>query len=520
MAIQINTNAICPNNEITIQKLEVSMTGIILPVDANEKVVVSHSKDEVAKCTRLSDNKFHISLNVTAIKSMLEKSWLNGKVEYDIFEAGFILHELCHIKYTDFTSPITRGSQLVFIVRNILEDSRIEYRMSYEFPETSIFFNMLLSAMESAFESKDQYYDEETVMRTSELISHVFNFARYNVVKKTKDISFVSSIIPLILFARRGSSKDCDIATEVIAKMIEKEVNDNLDLTSLPEMKQTYSPITEHLKEHKKKEVSEQTKQMFDNFFDEEQVKSQLENNFNGNKAGTSGLIKNDKRTSFFLEVANQHQKEINNLRSVFVNAFTESKNILSKDGDLNFKKQQEAYLNSITGDEGKDYQYRRKERVLIDVVILRDVSGSINWVKDEYAKAIVILLSALENVEGVRTAQIDFNTDSKENKSFETGVEKATINPYSSGGTMIFGAYKKVLNYNFKGKRNLVIVISDGDFSDDRRIVNALEKQISAKAKILKYAIGGYNSQGYKQIKIEDIPKELAQSIIQEGLI
>jgi uncharacterized sporulation protein YeaH/YhbH (DUF444 family) len=197
-----------------------------------------------------------------------------------------------------------------------------------------------------------------------------------------------------------------------------------------------------------------------------------------------------------------------------------EFKNIAASDGDLNFAKQQSAYINSIIGEEGKDYQYRKKERVLLDVVLLRDISGSISHVKDDYAKSIIILLSALENIDGIRTAQIDFNSNHYINKTFDSGIEKATINPVASGGTSIRGAYQEVLKCQFKGKRNLVIVISDGDFIESQNEVRMLESDINKIAKIVKFAIGGFAKDDYKSIAIKDIPKEMAKAIIQEGLM
>lgn len=506
MAININVAAICPDKQVEIERVEIKKA---------EELAF-----EYAMCSKEKDGKYKIVLNMAKIKELWENSWLYDYVTMDVFEAAFTLHELAHVKYTIFEDDSNK-SNLAKTIKNILEDARIEYQMSYDFPESSIFFNILLSTLQSEINGNKENPANGSI---ESIVYDLFDIARYNIINDNSNKELINEMLPFVVLMRRGSPKDCDIACEVIMNLIQKNMSQtNQSMPNSINMKQKAISEKDRKKkqsQHNQSNSSEAEKQIASKFFDEKTVKEKIEKSFSNSKAGNVVSVVNKERTSFFLQTAIEHKDEIASLRSLFSRAFVDFKNIAANDGDLNFAKQQSAYINSITGEEGKDYQYRKKERVLLDVVLLRDISGSISNVKNDYAKSIIILLSALENINGIRTAQIDFNSNHYTNKTFNSGIEKATINPVASGGTSIRSAYQEVLKYQFKGKRNLVIVISDGEFADSPDEVKSLESEINRVAKIVKFAIGGFTKDGYKSVTIKDIPKEMANAIIKEGLM
>lgn len=516
MAININVAAICPDKQVVIRRAVITQPyGELADVEAIE--VIKMSKDEFAGCFKKNDGKYEIILNMTKIEELWMNSWLYDYVTMEVFEAAFTLHELAHVKYTKFEDDANKD-QFAKQIKNILEDSRIEYQMSYDFPESSIFFNILLSTLQNEINGNKENPANGTI---ESIVYDLFDIARYNIINDNSNKELINKMLPFVVLMRRGSPKDCDIACEVIVNLIQNDMSQTKQ--SAPNnIKMKQKAISE--KDRKKKQSqhtsSEAEKQIASKFFDEKTVKEKIDASLNGNKAGNAVSVVNKERTSFFLQTAIEHKDEIAALRSLFNRAFVDFKNIAANDGDLNFAKQQSAYINSITGEEGKDYQYRKKERVLLDVVLLRDISGSISNVKSDYAKSIIILLSALENINGIRTAQIDFNSNHYTNKTFNSGIEKATINPVAYGGTSIRSAYQEVLKYQFKGKRNLVIVISDGEFVDSPDEIKRLENEINHTAKIVKFAIGGFTKDGYKSVTIKDIPKEMTKVIIKEGLM
>lgn len=519
MAININVAAICPDKEIVIKRAVISESGELVYEDTQK--LAGMSPNELASCTRDKNGRYWIILNTSKIEELWMNSWLYDYVSIDVFEAAFTLHELAHAKYTNFNEDPYK-TEFAMTIKNILEDSRIEYRMSYDFPESSIFFNILLSTIQNVVNGNKKAPVEGSL---ESIVFDLFDLARYNIINDNSNKELMSKMLPLVTLMRRGSCKDCEIACEIIVNLIMQEMQSRnhqqpTDQTRNVKIGKEAMSDKDRQERQNKHSTSEAEKQIASKFFDEKIVKDQINTSLKGTKAGNAISVVNKERTSFFLRTVTEHKKEIDSLRNIFDRAFVDFKNIAAKDGDLNFAKQQSAYINSITGEEGKDYQYRVKERVLLDVVLLRDVSGSINQFKEDYAKAIIVLLAALENIDGIRTAQIDFNKRASTNKNFGSGIEKATINPVADGGTSIKGAYQEVLRYHFKGKRNIVIVISDGDFVEARAEVMMLEKEISRKAKLLKFAIGGYSKEGYKTIGVKDIPREMSKAIIKEGLM
>lgn len=528
MAISIDINAICPDKKVEVFKYDVidKVTVVfedskILKSSLQIKPFASELHAIIAACDKIDDNSYSIVINKTKAKAILNGSWLSDTVSYDVFETALMLHELAHVKYTDFTKS-EDASEMERIVRNIIEDTRIEYRMSYEFPETSVFFNIVCSVLYTTFHAKViPNASMQEVKDLASLTQELFSFARYNIISNNQEL--MSEIIPLVLMARRGTFKDCAIASEIIAKLLEKRaIKDKSGPFGKP-LSETSRPVDEEARKQIVNQAQNDiaSQEMANRFFNKDIVVEKIKKTFKEveSTAGSVISVQNKEKTPFFVNTAIQHRREIEQLHDLFKKAFSDYKNVSAKDGDLDFMKQQSAYINSITGEEGKDYMYRKFERVLVDVVILRDISGSVNTFKVDYAKSIIIFLAALENIPGIRTAQIDFNGRHFVNKTFDTPIEKAEINPVADGGTYIISAYEEVLTYQFKGKKNLVVVFSDGDFYDPNHKVNALEKEISKVAKIIKLGIGGYSRNNFYPIEVKDIPKEMTKILMREGL-
>lgn len=554
--ISLNVNALCPNKNIKIIEIDAEMYSDI----ANDRKKFTASSKKVAEIFETPEMKlvrqyfpenkygrefavtkktpnglYLIALNIPNIYRLYKKSWLADYVDAEIFNIAFTLHGLAHVRYSDYEHKIdafNEGSneRAIFnLAHNLLEDSRVEYAMSMDFPECSVFFNILLSALRNVYDinQKSSVWEHEDKEKFRLRMNEINDFTRYNLIGKKADRKFVSQIIPPVLLARRGTANDCYVAAEIVVNLLRQDIfgfDKKQNILKLPNGMSVGS-VTESITDddrifiQKQFEDTGDMEQLANKFFEKDEVEAQIENQIGGLQAGTAVAIEKKQRSSFFLDTARKRRKEIEGLRGVFQKAFTEYKDIMVKDGDLNFQRQQQAYLDSITGEEGFNFQYKKLERGLVDVVILRDVSGSTSSAKIGYAEAIVVFLSALENLEGIRTAQIDFNGQHFTNKTFDTGIETATINPFAEGGTSISGAYKEVLGYDFKGRRNIVIVLSDGDIFEPKSVIDELENRIKLQSKLIKFGIEGYSGNGYKPVTIEDIPREMLNVIIKEGL-
>ena len=78
-----------------------------------------------------------------------------------------------------------------------------------------------------------------------------------------------------------------------------------------------------------------------------------------GKLAGAGRMVSRAGDTSqFFLDTVHKYRREISELEYIFKQSFTSMKIIDAYDGDVNLKKQQEAYLASKTAEESKVYQY------------------------------------------------------------------------------------------------------------------------------------------------------------------
>lgn len=93
--------------------------------------------------------------------------------------------------------------------------------------------------------------------------------------------------------------------------------------------------------------------------------------------------------------------------------------------------------------------------------MIIRDVSGSTYRFEREYAEALIEILAAVNNFDGIRTLVIDFEGGAKVRKSFIDKAEQTSIVPLSGGGTNLLPAVRLLQEQVLKGKRRLLFLLS-----------------------------------------------------------
>lgn len=240
-----------------------------------------------------------------------------------------------------------------------------------------------------------------------------------------------------------------------------------------------------------------------------------------GKLAGAGRFLSRGSDTAqFFLDTVRKYHYEISELEYMFRQSFTAMKIIAAYDGDVNLKKQQEAYLASKTGEESKVYQYYLKRRVSVDIMILRDVSGSTYRFEREYAEAIVEILAAVNNFEGIRTLVIDFESGAVLRKSFDMKAEQTSIVPLSGGGTNMLPAVQLLEEQKLKGRRRLLFVLSDGEINDRE----AAELELTAycsrnQIEQIKLTFDEGDKYGYEHTTIINLHKFIAQKIVEKGI-
>jgi len=177
--------------------------------------------------------------------------------------------------------------------------------------------------------------------------------------------------------------------------------------------------------------------------------------------------IEPDEAVGFYRDVLVTCWDEIVRLRNVFRRVLAATQAVEVFDGDVDLRKQQAIYLDSLTGDEGRNYLNRRFQATSLDVVILRDISFSTHPARVEYAQAVVVLLAALEQMPQVRTAQLDFSEIATVNKRFDQPVSQAAVAPEAFGGTLLAPGLVQLERFAFRASKRLVFILTDGEIAD-----------------------------------------------------
>lgn len=188
-------------------------------------------------------------------------------------------------------------------------------------------------------------------------------------------------------------------------------------------------------------------------------------------------------------------------------------------DGDVNLKKQQEAYLASKTAEESRVYQYYLRRKVSVDIMIIRDVSGSTYRFEREYAEALIEILAAVNNFDGIRTLIIDFEGGAKVRKSFIDKAEQTSIVPLSGGGTNLLPAVRLLQEQVLKGKRRLLFLLSDGEINDREQAERELNDYCRRnQIEMVKITFDEEDKYGYEHTTIINLHRFLARRIIEKG--
>lgn len=188
--------------------------------------------------------------------------------------------------------------------------------------------------------------------------------------------------------------------------------------------------------------------------------------------------------------------------------------------GDVNLKKQQEAYLASKTAEESRVYQYYLRRKVSVDIMIIRDVSGSMYRFEREYAEALIEILAAVNNFDGIRTLVIDFEGGAKVRKSFIDKAEQTSIVPLSGGGTNLLPAVRLLQEQVLKGKRRLLFLLSDGEINDREQAERELNDYCRRnQIEMVKITFDEEDKYGYEHTTIINLHRFLARRIIEKGV-
>ncbi|MDR1481962.1 MAG: VWA domain-containing protein [Synergistaceae bacterium] len=520
----INLSVICPDLAVRITKTETAdeFTSLYGSAEVNADTPFVFLEDE--------REGYNMCFNMERIRQLHRESWLEKYVDCEVMVEGFIIRQLARLRYTvqrdafdeTFQTHIIkiRKSPLYFAIYEILFSAMNEYNLCLEFPELARRLELLNSSISFSHVSKLKGLGAgfEAFMP---YVGALEKLVRFNYVSDDVDIDFINFSLPLSLSARRTNYVSVIAAASLIEEWL-SEATPMIFLRAEAEAARTgrrkNPPYSKDIRS-----VTDENLDEIDRSAQPLSVKSKLEDVAKevGLQAGTGRVKHKTNDTSlFFLDTVRKYHKEISELEYMFKRAFTTMKITGSFDGDINLRKQQAAYLASITKEEAEVFQYYRKRKVSVDIMILRDVSGSTFLFEKEYAEGIVEILASVNSFKGIRTMEIDFAGEAKVNKDFSQSIEMASIVPISGGGTSILPALRLFMGQTFKGRRRLLFILSDGEINDraqaDRELnVFCRENGIE----IIKVALGEFANNGYERTAMRGLHKLIARKIMERGV-
>jgi hypothetical protein len=507
----------------------------VLRIETPEEFLSLYGSESVNEDTPFTfiDNAqegYDICFNIEKIKQLHRDSWLKNLVDYEVLIDGFIIKQIAGLRYTvkrdtfdeQFQNHIIKikESPLYYVIYDNLFSAMTEYNLCFEFPELARILELLNSAVMfsqiSRLKSPGAGYDMFVPY-----IDALEKLIRYHYVSTEVDIAFINFCLPLCLSAKRTNYVNVIVAASLIEQWLHEAKNMIVYRVDVASQKndQKKNP-------HYSKDVRAVTDRELDEIDRNAQplsVRSKLEDVAKevGLQTGTGRVKHKTNETSlFFLDTIRKYHNEIAELEYIFKRAFTSMKIVDSFDGDINLNKQQSAYIASITREDAKVFQYYRKKKVSVDIVILRDISGSTFKFEREYAEGLIEILAAVNNFKGIRTLEMDFGGETKINKSFDQSIEMASIFPVSGGGTSLLPTVRLLKDQIFKGRRRLLFILSDGEINDREQADYELDEFCRVNnVEIIKIALGEFANNGYEQIHIRNLHKYIAKKILEQGV-
>lgn len=520
----------------------------------------------------------YLLYNKKILQQMIKTSWMKNSVMLDIIVNGVIVQTLAKYKLLEeFEAGVTQREFDIILNNQILTENydnstfkqvfdavinaKILYYLEMNYQELAKFAYIFSSIYDeqtivdgktfSQLNPTDNRFDNDANQLYCNIIEFIKRFCKYQVIdeelvniKYSEDFQkIINEIFPFLIISKRCGIIDCYKVAALVLNLLKQ--NDKFDSLAsqsstefvLNSMKMNPQNVPGYIKYNNEffaKDMSKMSqfdiKVITKNMIDMQvgQTKDAMQGMVNkvndlmkGAKASLdkANLPKKNGST-FFLQTIDKYKHQISEMEKMFKKVFTKVIPVNAFDGDINFKKQQLAYLSSKTNEDAKVYNYQKKELVDVDIIILRDISGSTGDVEVPYAESVIMFLSAVNRIPGIRTMQIDYNESAKINKQFHESVDISCIYPVSNGGTDVASAYRVVLQQKLKGKLKLLFVISDGETFDKvaaKKLENVME---NAGICIIKFAVNGATLDGYKSVNIKDLHNEITKEVLKRRMM
>jgi hypothetical protein len=520
----------------------------------------------------------YLLYNKKILQQIIKTSWMKNGTMLDIIVNGIIVQTLAKYKLLEeFEAGVTQREFDIILNNQILTENydnstfkqvfdavinaKILYYLEMNYQELAKFAYIFSSMYDeqtiidgktfSQLNPTDNKFDNDANQLYCNIIEFIKKFCKYQIIdSELADIKYnedfqkiINEVFPFLIISKRCGIIDCYKVAALVLNLLKQ--NDKFGslasqnstefvLNSIKMNPQNVPGYIKYNNEFFAKDMSNMSqldiKVITRNMINMQvgQTKDAMQGMVNkandlmkGAKASLdkANLPKKNGST-FFLQTIDKYKHQISEMEKMFKKVFTKVVPVNAFDGDINFKKQQLAYLSSKTNEDAKVYNYQKKELVDVDIIILRDISGSTEDVETPYAESVIMFLSAVNRIPGIRTMQIDYNAGAKINKQFHESIDISYICPVSNGGTDVSSAYRVVLQQKLKGKLKLLFVISDGETFDKvtaKKLENVME---NAGICIIKFAVNGATLDGYKSVNIKDLHNEITKEVLKRRMM
>lgn len=443
-----------------------SVNPLNLIAGKHVRVKISPAKDDQAHAyVAVMGKSYQIVLNEPMCSKLYRDSWVNKYITFDDFMMGLLIHEVAHIKYGSLEIKHSVSDGLYQLLNNIIEDSRIEYMMTMDHPAYSRFIRWVLIAVRRHADVQGVRPGDEknpSWVKFSGLLKQLFYLARFGVVMDGADSEFINFCLPLTLSAMRGEGDNCAVAVKAIYDYLMSIVQED---EQLKKMVLAIKVVAVAISGNEMGDVIDAQKVASSNSL--QAASGMLDGMAKGIGSGEDQMVLQEKDSSFYRATVEEYWNVIDSIRQVFKRIFESHKWAKGYDGDINLQRQQEAYIESMTGEPDLNYLWFKRLEPSVDMLLLRDVSGSTSGIKDAYAAGTVAILAALEKLHGVRTAAINFGDSHVVVKEFAEEMRHSRIYPSSDGGTNIMTAMEEISKWKYTAKHRMVFVVTDGEIYD-----------------------------------------------------
>lgn len=490
------------------------MRPLYLVPECSVDVQYDDTFEAPAGVAKRGDKQYVIKVNRKMSANMFAQSILYKKIPFDWFMAGLMFHEVAHIKYESHSVHPKEETGLMQYIYNVLLDAQIEYNLSKDYPETARYIRYVLLGLRRDTDDKvlSKIKGGDKIIKLKDTF---FYLVRFGVVLKGSSPDFVNFLVPLLLSAMRNKVQNVVTASEAVYEYLFAEADSN-------ELQQAMARMSigrVAMSENDLKALDSAEEQLI--VSDLKEALEELTQSVSEKKQKAIGhterkVLLEEKDDPFYRATIQKHKDKIMLIRGAFQRKMNEIIDQSAYDGELDMQYQQRAYVNSFSGDEEELYTIPVLADHSIDLILVRDISGSTGGIHVEYAEACVMLHASIQGVFNIRTAHIDFSDDAVTLLEFDAPLREARIHPRVDGGTYIRPAYELAAKMNWKGKKKAIHVITDGGIGGK---YEDLEEDLRKRGiSIVKWHLGSYAYD--KKLRLTSIDKfhyDIANYILKE---